>query len=274
MRDILAYSANFRSWSGGVAYAADLAARLDGSLTGVYVYPSPLYMLPPYGSADLLEAILENARDIERTAHASKDAFLAWSRTIGVRQANWQVAEGQLPQTLAHIGNWHDLLVLERNPELPWGAPAELGEIVLGSRLPCIVAPAGMREARLDRIALAWNGAAEAVRAIHAALPLLLHAKQVFLLEGTPRELDVEIGWKPPFDIDEYLARHSIAAEHIEIDADDAHAGEVLLDAALGTAANLLVMGAYGRTRFSEWVFGGATRSLLRDAPFPVFLRN
>ena len=48
----------------------------------------------------------------------------------------------------------------------------------------------------------------------------------------------------------------------------------MLLDAALGAAANLLVMGAYGRTRFSEWVFGGATRSLLRDAPFPVFLRN
>lgn len=274
MRDILAYSANFRSWSGGVAYAADLAARLDGSLTGVYVYPSPLYMLPPYGSADLLEAILENARDIERTAHASKDAFLAWTRTIGVRQAAWQVAEGQLPQTLAHIGNWHDLLVLERNPELPWAAPADLGEIVLGARLPCIVVPAGMREARLDRIALAWNGAAEAIRAIHAALPLLQHAKQVFLLEGQPRELDVEIGWKPPFDIDDYLARHSIEAEHIEIDADDAHAGDVLLDAAVGAAANLLVMGAYGRTRFSEWVFGGATRSLLRDAPFPVFLRN
>ena len=274
MRDILTYSANFRSWSGGVAYAADLTARLDGSLTGVYVYPSPLYMLPPYGSADLLEALLENARDVEQTAHASKETFLAWTRTIGVRQAGWQVAEGQVPQTLAHIGNWHDLLVLERNPGLPWGSPADLGEIVLGARLPCIVVPAGIREAPLDRIALAWNGAAEAVRAIHAALPLLLHAKQVFLLNGRPRELDGEIGWKTPFDIDDYLARHSIKTERIEIDVDDAHVGEALRDAAIGASANLLVMGAYGRTRFSEWVFGGATRSLLHDAPFPLFLRN
>ncbi|HEY0233024.1 MAG TPA: universal stress protein [Dokdonella sp.] len=274
MRDILAYSANFRSWSGSVAYAADLAARLDGALTGVYVYPSPLYMLPPYGSADLLEAILESARDIEQTAHASEETFLTWTRTIGVRQANWQVAEGQLPQTLAHIGNWHDVLVLERDPGLPWGSPSSLGEIVLGARLPCIVVPAGLREARLDRIALAWNGTAEALRAIHAALPLLLHAKQVFLLNGEPREMDVEIGWKPPFDIDTYLGRHSVKAERIEIDAGDERAGEALLDAANGAEANLLVMGAYGRSRFSEWAFGGATRTILRDASLPVFLRN
>jgi nucleotide-binding universal stress UspA family protein len=33
-------------------------------------------------------------------------------------------------------------------------------------------------------------------------------------------------------------------------------------------------MGAYGRTRFSEWVFGGATRYVLTEAPLPVFMRH
>ncbi|MET0225150.1 MAG: universal stress protein, partial [Dokdonella sp.] len=229
---------------------------------------------PPYGSADLLEAIFENARAIEKTAQTPEHAFVAWARTIGVRQARWQVAEGQVSRTLAHIGNWHDLLVLERNANLPWGAPAEFGSLVLGARLPCIVVPHDTREASLERIALAWNGTAEALRAIHASLPLLPHAKQVFLLNGRPRESDVDAGWKPPFDIDGYLGRHSIEAEPVDIETTDADAGEVLLDAAVGAAANLLVMGAYGRSRFSEWVFGGATRTLLHEAPMPLFLHN
>ncbi|HEY0178171.1 MAG TPA: universal stress protein, partial [Dokdonella sp.] len=168
MHDILARASNFKAWD-GVRYAADLAARLDGALTGVYVNPSPMYMLPPYGTPDLLEAMIENARAVERDAYASADAFVAWAKQVGVRQASWQIAEGHLPDALAHIGDWHDLLVLERDPDAAWSSPPELGALVLGARLPCIVAPAGQREARLDCVALAWNGTAEAVRAIHAA---------------------------------------------------------------------------------------------------------
>jgi nucleotide-binding universal stress UspA family protein len=33
-------------------------------------------------------------------------------------------------------------------------------------------------------------------------------------------------------------------------------------------------MGAYGRTRFSEWVFGGATRQVVAEAELPVLLRH
>jgi len=68
-------------------YAADLAARLDGTLTGVYVYPSPLQRMPPYGSADLLEAIVENARQVEEMAHRSEEAFVSWVRSIVAREA-------------------------------------------------------------------------------------------------------------------------------------------------------------------------------------------
>jgi len=33
-------------------------------------------------------------------------------------------------------------------------------------------------------------------------------------------------------------------------------------------------MGAYGRTRFSEWALGGATRHVLEHSTIPVFLRH
>lgn len=274
MRDVLVHATNFKSWSGVVEYAADLAARLDGALTGVYVYPSPVYMMPPYGSPDLLSVIVENAQKIEEAAHASEANFVAWAKSIGVHQAAWQVAEGSVPETLAHIGNWHDVLVLERNPNQPWGLPADLGTLVLGAGIPCIVTSASMREAPLSCIALAWNGTAESVRAIHAALPLIHHAARVVLLKGAKREDYIEMNWRPPFDIDLYLARHGIKVEHLAISAPDSDAGEALLAAAANVKADLLVMGAYGRNRFSEWIFGGATRKVLSDATLPVFFRN
>ena len=34
-------------------------------------------------------------------------------------------------------------------------------------------------------------------------------------------------------------------------------------------AGHLLVMGAYGRWRWREWVFGGATEHVLRHTPVP-----
>jgi len=274
MRDVMVYARRYDSWSGGIEYAVDLTARIDGALTGVFVHPSPLYMMPPYASGDAIQAIFETARDAEQSAHAAAGSFTAWAKRMGVRSASWQVAEGRAPETLGHIGNWHDLLVLERDRESPWASPADLGALVLGSRMPCIVAPASTRNASLGCIAIAWNGSAEAVRAVHAALPLLSHASSVILLDGARRAPEIEAGWLPPFDIHDYLARHGVGSNAKGITASDENAGKALLSACAEVGADLLVMGAYGRNRFSEWAFGGATRTVLQEATLPVFMRN
>jgi nucleotide-binding universal stress UspA family protein len=274
MRDILVHAANFRAWSGGVEFAARLAASLDALLTGAYIYPSPLYTMPPYGSPGLLAAILENARELEESARAAEKSFASWTAAFGATRSAWQVAEGYLPDTLAHIANWNDLVVLQRDPAEPWGGPLDLGTLVLHVDAPCIVVPPKVTQPRLGCIALAWNGSPEAIRAIHAALPLLQRAERVVLFSGERREPFVEIGWKPPFDIAVHLARHAIEVERNEIFARDERAGEALLEAAAKVGADLLVMGAYGRTRFSEWIFGGATRHVLHEATLPVLLRH
>ncbi|HEY6941864.1 universal stress protein [Dokdonella sp.] len=274
MRDIMVHTGRYDAWGSGAEYAADLAARVDGALTGVFVHPSPLYMMPPYASGDVIQAIFETARSVEQSADAARGAFIAWATKIGVRQAFWQVAEGRAPETLAHIGNWHDLLVLERNPDAPWGAPPDLGAVVLASRMPCVVVPPHCREASLGCIAVAWNGSAEAVRALHCALPLLHHAAAVILLDGAHRAPEIEAGWLPPFDVQTYLSRHDIRATVKPMLSPDDRAGEAILAAAGEVGANLLVMGAYGRSRFSEWAFGGVTRTVLHEATLPVLMRN
>jgi len=42
--------------------------------------------------------------------------------------------------------------------------------------------------------------------------------------------------------------------------------GHLLLSQATAFAADLVVMGAYGHSHLSEWMFGGVTRTVLREA--------
>jgi len=275
MHDILVHANNFVMWSHAVEYAAKLAAAQSASLTAVYVYPSPLHMMPAYGSPALLATIVEQSRKIEKESHAAESNFTAWAKGLGVHQSAWHVAEGFVPEALAHIGNWHDLLVLERNDEVPWESAGDLGSLVVRAGLPCLVVPpAAPDPAAFDCIALAWNGSQEALRAIHSARPLLARASRVVLLMGRRRDPLSEIGWRPPFDILSYLRRHGINPEQREISADEKDAGPALLASAATLRADLLVMGAYGRNRFSEWIFGGATRHVLGHAGIPVLMRH
>jgi nucleotide-binding universal stress UspA family protein len=275
MQDILAYVENSESWAPSVEYAARLAAALDGSLTGAYVCPSPVAIMPPYDAPGLLANLIENTRQLEDIAFAARGSFVSWAAQMGVRRAAWQVAEGYLPSVLEQIGNWHDLLVLGRGTNAPLGTIQMLGNMVLTADLPCIVVPPEpARELNLDCIALAWNGTAEAIRAIHAARPLLQRAKRVVVLHGENRYPASGVGWKPEFELSAYLQHHDIEAEQQLIVNGANETGAALLDAASKFQADLLVMGAYGRSRFSEWIFGGATRHMLGHATIPVLMRH
>lgn len=274
MRDILVHAGNFRSWGSGVEYAARLAARLDASLTGVYIHPSPVELLPPFGVPTLLAEMIEAARDTEEAASAATGEFVARMQELGVGTAVWQVAEGYVPYVLSHISDWTDLLVLESGAGTAWSTPQDVGVLALHVGIPVIVVPQDIRDARTSRIALGWNASPEAVRAIHAALPLLVRAEHVVLLSGACRNSVIENGWKPGFDIVNYLQRHGIEPESHFLETSDEHAGAALLEAAATVQADLLVMGAYGRSRISEWAFGGATRQVLHEARLPVLLHR
>ena len=173
MRDVLVRVRDLSHWGDICAYAADIAARTNGTLTGVYVEPVPLPIAVPGAGADVVVAARQSTRvDMD---HAARD-FVTWATQVGARQAFWQVAEGDAPNVLARLSASHDLLVVGRDPYEPLASVAELGEIVVASRAPVILAPSRRRDAMLDCIAVAWNHSQEALAAIHAARPLLAHA--------------------------------------------------------------------------------------------------
>lgn len=274
MKDLLAVADNHGAWEASYGFAVRLAARLDARLTGVNIYPTPTLPGGFYGAADTFAIVLESVRKAENDAYAAGESFIAWAGNQGVRAASWQVAEGDPGDVLQRLGNRHDLLVMARNAGVA-DDHLRLGQILLKCGLPLLVVPpVWTQPAQFDCIALAWNGTAEALRAIHAAQPLLQRARRIVVLRGEMRDAYAEIGWLPPFDLTGYLAFHDLQAEVQGIAESGDAAGPALLEAAHLQRADLLVMGGYGRSRFSEWLFGGATRHVLGQSTLPLLLRH
>ena len=275
MKDILVYSESFSAWQPHVAYAAQLATTLNASLTGACICPSPVMSAPIYEAPGLAMQFVEEARELLEEAQAVASSFEAFARKHEVHDATWQVADGYVPDSLALIANWHDLLVLGRNATTPWGSASAIGELMLSCGIPCIIVPeGGDRPFTLGCIAIAWNGSAEALRAIHAALPLLVRATRVVVL-GHAEELVTQVNrWIPGFDLQGYLQRHGIQAQSVPLVRQNEDIGADLLQTAAQERADLLVMGGYGHTRLREWILGGATREVLERGMIPVLMQH
>lgn len=275
MKDIAVYCESFRSWPAHVAYAASMAKAFDASLTGTCVCPSPQMGLPTYDAPGLAVQLIDEARHLMDDAHAAEPAFVAFAQQQGVRQAQWQAAQGYVLDCLAIVGTWHDLLVLGRAGNTPWGSSFAVGNVVLGSGTPCLIVPEKHDGTFAPRcVAIAWNGSIEALRAVHAALPILARAERVLVFSRDAQQPFVMENWLPQFDLFSYLQRHGIAAQPGHMDDSTKGVGHDLLRAAADAHADLLVMGAYGHARFREWILGGVTKDVLEQATIPVMMRH
>jgi nucleotide-binding universal stress UspA family protein len=272
MKDILVHVRGFPEHTPAANFGVRLAAALGASVTAVYTCPSPVYYAPTY-VPELMGAVMENARKLVKDAVQARRSFVEWAESLGVGHAEWLVAEGEPADALAQAATRHDLLVLDR-PREDQGPAWDLPGFILKAGAPCIVLPQhGVHSREFGKIAVAWNGSPEAMRAVHAALPFL-QGKETLLMRGEEPDKYHALDWDPPFNIAEYLGRHGARVKESTIDAERDDAGGALLEEALEFGADLFVMGAYGRSRFSEWMLGGVTRYALAWADIPLFLRH
>ena len=121
---------------------------------------------------------------------------------------------------------------------------------------------------------VAWDASRLATRAVNDALPILRKASKVHLLAINPEGGREGHGDVPGADIGLHLARHGVKAEASSIHAEDLEAGDALLSRAADFGADLIVMGAYGHSRWRELVLGGVTRHLLNHMTAPVFMSH
>ena len=245
MRDIVAHSPGYQDWHGSVRYAAQLAATLRASLTGLFVAPRGTTIPGPARLTVEMAAYVQD--ELHRAMLAGRD-FADWAGQIGVPEAHWQVAIGQVSDALAMVGNWHDLVVLAGC--VPADGPDDrLTCEVLLSGAACIVVPQGcVAPGRVVHAMVAWDGAPASGRALHAALPLLRSAQVVSVLQP---DMGTIHGRKPDALSHLRVQGVSVAAVETVTGVDDA-AVEQVLAYANDMRADLVVMGANGRRRLGE----------------------
>jgi nucleotide-binding universal stress UspA family protein len=254
----------------GLRLARQLDARVDGLLTlGELARTKALF-------AKEAAIVAERQADWDRKSTEAEARFRHALEKEAV-DGTWLVGEGQASELLTLVGRVHDMIVVEQNDpgidDIDWD-PAE--EAAVGSGVPTLVVPTtGTFPVVGRRIAIAWNHSREAARAVHGALPLLLRAQSVVVITGQRKETFASVIKAPSHDLAAYLRRKGVFVEDVPFQPSSAENADTALLTAVGnTGADLLVMGAYGRSWLREWILGGATRYVLRNMDLPVLFAH
>ena len=264
--------------------AVAVARRFEAHVEALFVAADPkdsVLVLGDGMSTLMLDEIL-------RAAEATRETRLTVARThyqaaaVGLPEATrpvssggvtirWRDCVGRVDPVIAAEGRLFDLVVI---------AGAESGSLarpttaitdaydaaLLSTGRPVLVArPAGpMTPGRV--IAIAWSGTLEASRAVAAAAPWFAQAERVHILT---------VGTSDMARLGERLAGslvwRGVEAKISLIEPGNDSIGVAILRRAAEVESDLLVMGAYGRNRMREMIWGGVTRHVLTH-PGPMVL--
>lgn len=259
-----------------LAAAIALARAHDAHLTGLYVAADPSF--PGSLRAEVPPEFLTMLQDqlTERLA-AAKARFVKTVERAGLTADCRAVhAPGmQIPEVIALHARYVDLVVLGQPDP---GEDSEIGnqtaeDVVLAAGRPGLIVPyIGAGKSIGERILVAWDAGREAARAVNDAMPMLERAKSVVVLAVNPRRGNH--GAQPGADIALHLARHGLKVEAQHLEAKELSVADAILSRLADEDIDLLVMGAYGHSRFREWVLGGTTRQIFEQMTVPVLMSH
>src|SRR5208282_4082122 len=266
IRSILAAASGGGASGGAIEAACRLASRFEAHVEGLHVRADATQLIMAAGDGFGMpiagEFIDKFNEDVTSAAKKTKAAFEATVKRHGIplaaqppksgpsakppkagASAAWREETGYAPAVLARRARFFDLVVLGRSDRVvdePHSDAVE--QTLIGSGRPVFLAPAKPPASIGESVALGWNGSAEAVRALAAALPLLTTARAVIIISiGDASGSDAA-------GVVEYLGWQGVSARHRKVaTVAGAGAGQQLLSTAREENADLLVMGGYGR---------------------------
>lgn len=256
-------------------FAAALAKRWQAHLIATFV-ARPLDADPHTGFAigDAVDEMMAvyRAQVAEAAARARRDFDALCDRRSF--SSEWRLSEDEEGEALVLHARHACLAILgppgvQRDTPVPFGLSENM---LFASGRPCLLLPdhwpvdAGTGR----RVVVGWNGSREATRSIAAAMPFLAEAETVRLVVAPRARGSGVYGPDPGADMAAHLARHGVPVVVDSSAAEDA--GDLLLRHCAEFEADLLVMGAMGRSRISEFVFGGATRTIFASISVPLFV--
>lgn len=123
-------------------------------------------------------------------------------------------------------------------------------------------------------VVVAWDGGLPASRAVSEAMALLAAADTVHVLCIDPDATEGGAGEAPGWDLANYLARHGARVTVDAVPSGGQSVASTIERHARDVGADLIVMGAYGRSRFRQRLFGGTTRSMLDSCSVPLLMAH
>jgi nucleotide-binding universal stress UspA family protein len=192
--------------------------------------------------------------------------------TSSLASCRWREEIGSAGDIIPEEARLADLVVLAQDETAhDRGAPG-IEAVLFGSGRALLLAPNSEPKSVGTTVAIAWDGGRAASRAVAAAMPLLSHADRVLILSGDRPALGRA---SDPNRLAESLACHGITAVSHGVTAGSQHMSKVLMRSAVELGCDMLVMGAYGHSRFREMVLGGVTRGVL-DSPadLPILMAH
>jgi nucleotide-binding universal stress UspA family protein len=259
---------------GILEFAGALAEPYGARLISVFMQPQPT-VTPAETFArglGIVEVIGEHRAELEKIEAAHRTRFEEIVRRHGIR-SEWR-SMSYLSSEVGVHAYYADLVIVARPDSTGQtaGPPGLAESLVLTSGRPIIIFPPLATVSKVRRILVAWNAHREAIRAVADALPLLARAEAVEVLVVEDQHHAVDHEQEPGVDMARHLARHGVQVAVRRLPSGGDAVGHLLLSQAVSFGADLVVMGAYGHSHLSEWVFGGVTRTVLHAASLPVLM--
>jgi nucleotide-binding universal stress UspA family protein len=275
IQDVVAFVDCRPAGAGILEYARRLSLAHAAHLTGVFVWPP----VTSGGPADyargraIHDLVAHHQTDMTFREKSLREPFEAAAKHSGLATEWRSVRDFRGTELVAHA-RYADLTIVGRpdvatTDSIPFALPETL---VLASGRPVLLLPPNPQPSGRRRVLVGWNAGREATRAVADALPFLVKAETVEVLVVDCERNSASHGKEPGADIARHLARHGVEVEVRRMSSGSEDVGRLLLARAAAFGADLLVMGAYGHSRFTELVFGGATRTALHEAPLPVLM--
>lgn len=281
MRVILVPVANRPESARALDSAFELGARVGADVVGCHIRPhreSAVKMPSLLGGSGAEWTALTKGWNAEKLSADAQVLFSQRADRAGYRVARrpssadetiaiWQERVGSPEKVMPIVGPMSDLLVLSR-PAARGGRLAALFlmEALLHSCRPVLILPQKKVASPAENVLIAWNQSAEASRAVAMAMPLLRAATTVSIaVSGTENALGPKSS-----HLQRYLAHQGISASVQRGRGRDA--AKEIETAYEKASADVVLMGAYSRSRLRELIFGGLTDHMLHHSKLPVLM--
>ena len=273
LRDLLVHVDGSQAGRRRVGFAMDLAAHVGARLSGLHVTP-PAEAQPFYKPSVLPRVEKQIAAKLAADARAAAAIFRE-ETSERLPDALWFDADGDMVGGICARARYADMVILG---QYEWQDPPQRHPLPVPNSVatrcgrPVLVVPADAPPTKLAKVVIAWDGSREAVRAVHDALALLRLARSIDILtmvaaSGAHNETDGK-------DLAAHLAQHGVEAtvDIRQIATRDEH-GSLRKEIEQGHC-DLLVMGGYSHPMWMEFVFGGATQSILLSSKTPILVSH